>query len=165
MGTFHIPPPNIPPTFLASINMMPTIFLENTESYDPWIVPSIGYYLRYDNHMTLSPIKSSYQAIQSETPSPPFLCDTSPDLFHVIFPNDEMIMLFMSMEDIPWDDGHNHYVLFLERDTMESYQWISILSTIVVISYVLESTHDVLYEGNLSNFSPTIPFDILIKPG
>jgi hypothetical protein len=38
------------------------------------------------------------------------------------------------------------------------------LSIVVVISSVPESTHDVLYEGNLSNISPTIPLDISIKP-
>jgi len=41
----------------------------------------------------------------------------------------------------------------------------STLSTIVVISSVPKSTHDVLYEGNLSNISPTVPLDISIKPG
>jgi hypothetical protein len=35
----------------------------------------------------------------------------------------------------------------------------------VVISSVLESSHDVLYEGNLRKISPTIPLDISIKPG
>jgi hypothetical protein len=40
MGTFPIPPPNIPPPFVASINMPSTIVGETPESYDPWIVPS-----------------------------------------------------------------------------------------------------------------------------
>jgi hypothetical protein len=34
----------------------------------------------------------------------------------------------------------------------------------VVISSVPESSHDVLYEGNLRNISPTVPLDISIKP-
>jgi hypothetical protein len=72
-------------------------------------------------------------------------------------------MSVMSMEDTPWDNGHHHSILFLERDTIESYQRISTPSTIVVISSVPESTHDVLYEGNLSNISPTVPLDISIK--
>jgi hypothetical protein len=80
-------------------------------------------------------------------------------------PTDEMIMTVMSMEDNPWDDGHRRSIIFLERDTIERYQWISTLSIVVVISSILESTHDGLYEGNLSNISPTIPLDILIKPG
>jgi hypothetical protein len=70
----------------------------------------------------------------------------------------------MSMEETPWDDGNHHPILFLEQHTLESYQWISTSSTVVVISSVPESTHDVLYEGNLSNISPTIPLDISIKP-
>jgi hypothetical protein len=98
------------------------------------------------------------------TPSPP-LCDSSPDPFHMIFPIDEMIMSVMSMEDIPWDDEHHCSILFLECDTIESYQQISTLWTIVVISSVPKSTHDVLYEGKLSNVSPTMPLDISIKPG
>jgi hypothetical protein len=69
------------------------------------------------------------------------------------------------MEDTPWDDGHHHSILFLERDSIESYQRISTMSIVVVISSIPESTHDVLYEGNLSNISPTIPLDISIKPG
>jgi hypothetical protein len=164
MGIFPIPPPNIPPLFVASINMISTIVHETLESYEPWIVPSSGDYLRYSDNMPLSPVESAYQAIQSETPSPPSLYDTSPDPFHVIFPTDEMTMSIISMEDTPWDDGHHHSILFLERDTIERYQWISTLLTIVVISSVPKSTYDVLYEGNLSNISPIVPLDISIKP-
>jgi hypothetical protein len=76
-----------------------------------------------------------------------------------------MIMSIMSMEDTPWDDGHHHSILFLEQHTLESYQQISTLSTVVVIYFIPESTHDVLYEGNLSNISPTVPLDISNKPG
>jgi hypothetical protein len=76
-----------------------------------------------------------------------------------------MIMSVMSMEDTPWDDGHHRSILFLEQHTIESYQRISTPSTVVVISFVPETSHDVLYEGNLSNISPTIPLDISIKPG
>jgi hypothetical protein len=164
MGTFPIPLPDIPPPLVASINMISTIVHETPESYDPWIVPRSGDYLCYCDHMPLSLVESAYQAIQSTTPSPPSLCDTSLDIFHMIFPTDEMIMSVISMEDTPWDDGHHCSILFLERDTMESYQWVSTLSTVVVISYVPKSTHDVLYEGNLSKISPTIPLDISIKP-
>jgi hypothetical protein len=74
-------------------------------------------------------------------------------------------MLVMFMEDTPWDDGHHGSILFLEHHTIENYQWISTLSTIVGISCVPKSTHDVIYEGNLSNISPTIPLNISIKPG
>jgi hypothetical protein len=164
MGTFPIPPPDITPPFVASINMISTIVRETPESYDPWIVPNSSDYLRYDGQMPLSPVESAYQAIQSTTPSPPSLCDTSPDPFCVIFPTDEMIMSVMSMEDTPWDNGHHRSILFLKRDTIESYQWILTLLTVVVISFVPESTHDVLYEGNLCNISPTVSLDISIKP-
>jgi hypothetical protein len=83
----------------------------------------------------------------------------------MIFPTDEMIMSVMSMEDTPWDNGHHRSILFLEQHTLESYQRISTPSTVVVISSIPESKHDVLYEGNLSNISPMIPLDISTKPG
>jgi hypothetical protein len=75
-----------------------------------------------------------------------------------------MIMTIMSMEDAPRDDGHHCSIFFLEPETLESYQRISNMSTFVSISPVPEPTHDVLYEWNLGNISPTIPLDILIKP-
>jgi hypothetical protein len=143
--------------------MISTIFHETLESYDPWVVPNPADYLRYGDNMPLSLVESSYQAIQSATPTPPSLCDSSLDLFHMIFPTDEMIMSVMSMEDTPWDDGHHHSILFLECDTIESYQQILTPSTVVFISSVPESTHDVLYEWNLSNISPTVPLNISIK--
>jgi hypothetical protein len=115
--------------------------------------------------MPLSPAEYAYQSIQLVDPSTPSLDDLSPDLFRIIFPTDDMIMSVMSMEDTPWDDGHHHSILFLEQHTIESYQRILTLSTVVIISLVLESTNDVLYEGNLSKISLTIPFNISIKPG
>jgi hypothetical protein len=165
MGTFPIPPPNVPLFFVASINMISTSAHETPMSYDPWIVPDLGDYIHYGEQMTLSLVEFAYESIQSTTPSTPSLGDSSPNPFHVIFPTDEMIMSVMSMEETPWDDGHHRSILFLKQHTIESYQWISTPSTVVVISLVSESTHDVLYEGNLSNISPTIPLDISIKPG
>jgi hypothetical protein len=76
---------------------------------------------------------------------------------------DEMIMSIM--EDTPWDNGHHHSILFLEQHTIESYQWVSTPSTVVVISTIPESTHDVFSKGKLNNISPTIPLNISIKPG
>jgi hypothetical protein len=163
MGTFPIPPTDILPPFIASINMISTIIHETHESYDPWVVPISGDYLRYDDTIPLSLVEYAYQAIQSTIPSPPSLFDTYLDLFDVIFPTDEMIMSVMYMEYTQWDDGHHHSILFLECDTIEIYQGILTLSTVVGISFVPESINDVLYEGNLSNISPTIPLDISIK--
>jgi hypothetical protein len=164
MGTFPIPPPDIPPPFFSSINMISTFIRETPESYDPWIVHIFGECLHYGDQIPLSSLESSYQAIQSETTSPPSLCDTSPDLFHVIFPTDEMIMMIMSMEDTPWDDGNHCSILFLECDTIDIYQRILTPSIVVVISFVPESTHDFLYKGKLGNISPTVPLEISIKP-
>jgi hypothetical protein len=47
---------------------------------------------------------------------------------------------------------------------MKDHREFSTPST-VVISSIPESTHDVLYEGNLSKIAPTIPLDISINPG
>jgi hypothetical protein len=108
-------------------------------------------------YVLVSPVESAYQAIQSATPSTPSLADLSSNPFCVIFPTYEMIMSIISMEDTPWDDGHQCSILFLEQHTIESYQQISTSSTIFVISTVPESTHDMFYEGNLNNISPTTP--------
>jgi hypothetical protein len=164
MGTFPIPPPDVPHLFVASINMISTSVHGNPRSYDPWMVPNPDSHLQYGDEMPLSLIESPYQAIQSTTLLTPSLGDLSPDPFRVIFPTNEMIMSIISMEDTPWDDGHHPSILFLEQHTIGGYQRISTSSTIVVISTVPESTHDLFYEGNLSNISPNLPLDISIKP-
>jgi hypothetical protein len=165
MGTFAIPPLDIPPPLVSLINMISTSIRETHSSFDPWLIPKLGDYSLYGDQIPLSLIEYSYQAIQSTSPSTPSLCDSSPDPFHVIFPTDEMIKFIMSMEDTSWDDGHHRSILFLEQHTLESYQQISTPSTVVVITLVLDSTHDVLYEGILRNISPTIPLETSIKPG
>jgi hypothetical protein len=122
------------------------------------MVPNPSDHLCYGDEMPLSLVESAYQAIQSATPSTPSLGDLSPYPFQFIFPMDEMIMFVM--EDTPWDDGHHCSILFLEQHTIESYQWILTPSTIVVISTIPKSTHDVFSKGNLRNISPTIPLNI-----
>jgi hypothetical protein len=139
MGTFPIPPPpDIPCLLVASINMISTVPRELPVSADPWIVPDPGDHVRFDNVMPLSPVESDYQAIQSETPTTSSCAELSPDPFRVVFLTDEMIISIM--EDTPWDDGHHRSILFLEQQTLENYQWISIPSTVVVITTVLGST-------------------------
>jgi len=76
MGIFPIPPPDIPPPFVTSINMISTNIRETLASYDPWVVPSFGDYLRYGEKMPLSLVESSYQDIQSTTTSLPSLYDS-----------------------------------------------------------------------------------------
>jgi hypothetical protein len=49
MGTFPIPPPDIPTPFLASIKMISTTVGEIPNSYDPWIVPISDDCLHYDD--------------------------------------------------------------------------------------------------------------------
>jgi hypothetical protein len=89
----------------------------------------------------------------------------SPDPFHTIFHTDETIMEVMFVEYTPWDDGDHLSILFLGPQTIESYQRISNLCTVINLPPISEPTCDVLYEGNLGNISPTIRMDTLIKPG
>jgi hypothetical protein len=163
MGTFPIPPPpDIPRPLVASINMISTVPRELPMSVDPWIVPDPGDHVRFSNVMSLSPVESAYQAIQSANLTSSF-DELSPDPFRVVFPTNEMIMSVFY--DTPWDDGHHRSILFLEQQTLENYQWISTSSTVVVISTVPKSTCDVFAEGNLSKISPMVPIDISVKPG
>jgi hypothetical protein len=120
MGTFTIPLPDVPRSSIVSINMISTLIHELPVSHDPWIVPDPGDHLRYNDEIPLSLVKSTYQAIQSVTPSTPSLGELSPNPFHVIFPTDETIMSVM--EDTAWDDGHHRSILFLEQHTIENYQ-------------------------------------------
>jgi hypothetical protein len=99
MCTFPIPPPDVPRPSVASINLISTVPHELPASHDPWIVPDPGDHLRFSDVLSLSPVESAYQAIQSATPSTPSLDELSPDPFRVIFPTDEMIMSVM--EDTP----------------------------------------------------------------
>jgi hypothetical protein len=99
MGTFPIPPLNVPHPSVTSINMISTSIHETPVSHDPWLVTNLGDDLRYSDEMPFSPVEFAYQAIQSATPSTPSLGDLSPDPFRIIFPMDEMIMSVM--EDTP----------------------------------------------------------------
>ena len=64
MGTFLIPPLDVPPPFFTSINMISTSVHETPVSHDPWIVPNPGDYLLYGEQIPLSPVESAYQSIQ-----------------------------------------------------------------------------------------------------
>jgi hypothetical protein len=85
MGTFSIPPLDVPPPLVASINMISTFVLETPTSSDPWIVGEPDDYLCYGDQMPLSLVESAYKTIQSTNPSYPSLGDSSPDPFHIIF--------------------------------------------------------------------------------
>jgi hypothetical protein len=136
MGTFPIPPPNVPPPLIASINMILTSVGEFVESYDPWIIHSLEECPRHGDQMPLSPVELAYQDIQLASPSSHSLFDTSPDPFHMIFHTDESIMVVIFVEYTPWDDGHHRSILFLKLGTIESYQRISSSSIFINLSPV-----------------------------
>jgi hypothetical protein len=86
MGTFPIPPPDVPRSSIASINMISTLIYELPASHDPWIVHDPGDHLHYGDEIPLSPVKYAYQDIQSAMPSTPSPGELSPDTFCSFFP-------------------------------------------------------------------------------
>jgi hypothetical protein len=60
MGTFPIPPPDVPRPSVASINMISTVPHELPMSSDPWIVPDPGDHTHFGDVMPLSPVEFSY---------------------------------------------------------------------------------------------------------
>jgi hypothetical protein len=86
MGTFSIPPPDVPHPSVVSINMISTSIHGTPASHDPWMVPNPDDHLRYSDEMPLSPVESAYQAIQSTTPSTPSLGDYLQILSTSFFP-------------------------------------------------------------------------------
>jgi hypothetical protein len=60
MGTFPIPPSDVPCSSVASINMISTLIHKISTSHDPWIVPDPGDHLPYDNKMSLILVESTY---------------------------------------------------------------------------------------------------------
>jgi hypothetical protein len=53
MGTFLMPPPDILPPFVASINMISTFIRETPVSHESWIVPDPSDYLLYGEQIPL----------------------------------------------------------------------------------------------------------------
>jgi hypothetical protein len=76
MGTFPIPPPDVPCLSVSSINMISTLIHGTPVSHDPWIVPNLGYHLHYGDEMSfnrqplLTPLLVSYLQILSVSFSP-----------------------------------------------------------------------------------------------
>jgi hypothetical protein len=60
MGTFPIPPPDVPHPVVASINMISTSVHGTPASYDPWMVPNPDDHLHYGDEMPLSLVESAY---------------------------------------------------------------------------------------------------------
>jgi hypothetical protein len=54
MGTFSIPPPDVPHSSVTSINMISTSIHGTPASHNPWMVPDPDDHLRYGDEMPLS---------------------------------------------------------------------------------------------------------------
>jgi hypothetical protein len=59
MGTFPIPPPDVPRPSVASINMISTVPHELPSSHNPWIVPDPGDHFRFGDEMSLNLVESA----------------------------------------------------------------------------------------------------------
>lgn len=114
MGVFPLLPPNT-----IQVNM---IF----RSDNPWIIPLPEQVDSFWDSMSLTPIEINYCELLAASDSPPYedapssmsldIYYQSPwlgdlDLPHPlkeVFQSDESIVETMSLEDLPWSDGHHH---------------------------------------------------------
>ena len=89
----------------------------------------------------------------------------SPDPLKDIFPSDEAIVETMSLEELPWSDGHHRSSFMPSLGAMSDCleHFASQVPTPPLQMQIL--THEVLSEGNLSNITQTIPIDIFVKSG
>jgi hypothetical protein len=60
IGTFPIPPLDVPCLSIASINMISTLPQELLVSHNPWIVPNPGDHLHFGDKISLSLVESTY---------------------------------------------------------------------------------------------------------
>ena len=89
----------------------------------------------------------------------------SPNPLREVFPSDEAIVETMSLEDLPWSDGHHRSSFLPSLGAMSNCleRFTSQVPTPPLQTPIL--THEVLSRGNLSNITQTMPIDISIKPG
>jgi hypothetical protein len=180
MGTFPTP---LPPTthHVVAINMILTTVYKSLESSDPWIVPSPLEFDALGDTMPLSPIETSYIAIQSTSPSsydqhllapnsysmPSWLNSlmSAFDYISQFFSSDEYIMEILSINDVPWDDFHYRSSFLTPlKEIQEDIHYV-FPPDVVDFPQSPILTQDTLTEGNLGNISYTIFIDILIKEG
>lgn len=132
--------------------------------------------------MPLSPIEINYCELTAASDSPPpkatplsmslnmysqspWINDAdSPDPLKEPFPSDEAIMETMSLEDLPWSDGHHCSSFMPCLGAMSNYleHFSSQVPSPPLQMHIL--THEVFAEGNLVNITQTMPIDISVKP-
>jgi hypothetical protein len=180
MGTFPTP---LPPTthHVSTINMISTTVYQSLESSEPWVVPSPLELYALGDTMPLSPPKTSYIAIQSNSPSsddqhllapdsylmPSWLNSLSSviDYISQIFPSDESIMEMLSIDDVPWDDSHHQSSFLPPLEEIQEDIHFVFPRDVVDFPQSAILTQDTLSEGNLGKISSTIVIDISIKEG
>ena len=89
----------------------------------------------------------------------------SPDPLRETFPSDEAIIETMSLEELPWGDGHHRSSFMPSLGAMTNCleRYATQVPTPPLQTPIL--THEVFSEGNLSNITQTVPINISIKPG
>lgn len=89
----------------------------------------------------------------------------SPDPLKENFPSDESIIETMSLEELPWGNGH-HRSSFIPSLGAMIYcleRYASQVPTPPLQTPIL--MHEVFSKGNLSNITQTIPINISVKSG
>ena len=178
MGTFSMPPPNVPRT-ISNINMISSSTIPFD---DTWVVPSESKMDSFNGEMSLSPFEMAYVEVQSfydtlstnpdqmnliteeySSLSSSALTSIS-DPFQQVFHTDESIREFLSLDELPWDDLHHRSSFLPEFDRLENE-----FSSILMIDYVKEPHNPISIKNsdseiNLGNISTTVPIDISVKP-
>ena len=96
----------------------------------------------------------------------PWLGDAdSPNPLREFFPSDEAIVETISLEDLPWSNGHHRSSFMPSLGAMSSCleRFASQVPTPPLQTPIL--THEVLSEGNLSNITQIMYINISFKPG
>ena len=96
----------------------------------------------------------------------PWLGDAdSPDPLKEVFPFDEAIMETMSLEYLPWSNGHHRSSFIPGLGAMSNYleHFSSQVPSLPLQTPIL--THEVVTEGNWGNITQTMPIDISVKLG
>ena len=82
-----------------------------------------------------------------------------------MFPSNEAIVETMSLEDLPWDDGHHYSSFMLGLGAMSTCLDCFVTQVPSPRLQFPLLTHDIFTKGNLSNITQTMPIDIFVTLG
>jgi len=132
-------------------------------------MPLSSYERFYESIQTLSdsPEHLDHHATSDSYPSPYWLHkkDRFTDYLLLNLPSDESIMEAMSVDDLPWKDGHHRSSFFPDIQNMEDCLPSMVPPDVTLSPQTPVLTCHVLSEGNMGNITTTRPMDISVKPG